>query len=323
MKTIKVMLLTVLALFSLNTAALADNELLKPFVLASKGPGSMPPKVEAAKAALTANGFTVVGSYSPYPAATILIVTSDELKKNAAESDMGGFGAAQRIAITKVKSEIQVSYTNPVYMSHVYRMKGDLKEVAAKLEKSLGKVEEFGSKGITAKKARNYHYMFGMEYFDEPSVLAEFASHEDAIAAVEAGLAAGTEGVSKVFRVDIPGKKEALFGVAMAGKPGATKITKEAVPGHDDQVETLMTGAPEADQYIMSVIDFGDIKSTAHLPYEILVSDKKVYALYARFRIAISFPNLKMMGGNSFMNIMEAPEAIRNALQRTVTPPKK
>jgi hypothetical protein len=120
-------------------------------------------------------------------------------------------------------------------------------------------------------------------------------SHEEAIAAVEAGLAAKTEGVSKVYRIDIPGKKEAVFGVAMAGKPGATKVTKEVAPGQDEQFGTLMTGAPEADQYIMSVVDFGDLKSTAHLPYEVLVSDKKVYALYARFRIALSFPNLKMM----------------------------
>jgi hypothetical protein len=272
---------------------------------------------------LTSNGFTIVGTYSPYPAATILIVTSDELKKNASESEFGGYGAAQRVAITKVKSEIQISYTNPVYMAHVYRMKGDLQDVAAKLEKALGKVEEFGAKGITASKLRKYHYMFGMEYFNEPSVLAEFSSYEEAIAAVEAGLAAKTEGVSKVYRVDIPGKQEAVFGVAMAGKPGATKVTKEGTPGQDDQFGAQMTGAPEADQYIMSVIDFGEIKGTAHLPYEMLVSGKTVYALYARFRIALSYPNLKMMGSNSFMNIMESPEAIRIALQKTVSPVSK
>ncbi|MBP9656095.1 MAG: hypothetical protein KBE19_17080, partial [Rhodocyclaceae bacterium] len=57
--------------------------------------------------------------------------------------------------------------------------------------------------------------------------------------------------------------------------------------------------------------------STAHLPYDILVSDNKVYALYARFRIAISFPDLAMMGANSFMNIMKSPEAIREALALT------
>jgi hypothetical protein len=318
MKIIKAIFLVVLTFFSFN-AAMAEDELLKPFILASKGPGNLATKTEAAKAALTANGFTVVGTYSPYPTASIIIITSDELKKNASESEFGGYGAAQRVAITKVKDELQVSYTNPVYMANIYRMKSDLSDVAAKLEKAIGKIEEFGSKGITVKKARKYHYMFGMEYFDEPSVLAEYSSHEEAIAAVEAGLAAKTEGVSKVYRVDIPGKKEAVFGVAMAGKPGATKVTKEITPGQDEQFGALMTGAPEADSYIMSVIDFGALKGTAHLPYEILVSDNKIYALYARFRIAISYPNLKMMGSNSFMNIMESPEAIRIALIKTVT----
>ena len=317
MNTIKTLFLAALASFGFNTA-MADDAVLKPFVLASKGAGDLVAKTTAATSALTANGFTVVGTYSPYPAANILIVSNDELKKNAGESEFGGFGAIQRVAITKVKSEIQVSYTNPIYMAHVYRMKSDLQDVSVKLEKALGRVEEFGAKGLTAKKLRKYHYMFGMEYFDEPSMLAEFDSYEDAVAAVEAGLAAKKEGVSKVFRVDVTGKKEAVFGVAMAGKPGSTKVTKEVTPGQDEQFGAKMTGAPEADQYIMSVIDFADLKGTAHLPYEILVSGNKVYAQYARFRIAISYPDLKMMGSNSFMNIMEAPEAIRKALQKTV-----
>jgi hypothetical protein len=319
MNTIKAMLLAALTLLSINISHAAEDDLLKPFILASKGAGSLAAKTEAAKTALAANGFTVVGTYSPYSTANILIITSDELKKNASESQFGGYGAAQRVSITKVKNEIQVSYTNPVYMANIYRMKNDLADVAAKLEKTLGKDQEFGSKGITAKKARNYHYMFGMEYFDEPSVLAEYSSYEEAIAAVEAGLAKKTEGVSKVFRIDVPGKQEAVFGVALSGKEGATKVTKEGTAGADDQFGGLMTGAPEADAFIMSVIDFGELKGSAHLPYEVLVSDKKVYALYARFRIALSYPNLKMMGSNSFMNIMESPEAIRIALQKTVT----
>ena len=41
-------------------------------------------------------------------------------------------------------------------------------------------------------------------------------------------------------------------------------------------------------------------------------------ALYARFRIALSFPDLKMTGQNSFMKIMDAPDAIRDALALTV-----
>jgi hypothetical protein len=321
MNKIKVFFLAVLFLSGLNTA-FADEELYKPFVLASKGTGAMPAKIEETKAALTANGFSIVGTYAPYSSAMILIVTNDELKKNAAESEHGGFGAAQRVAITKVKNEIQVSYTNPVYMANGYRMKGDLKNVYANLEKALGKVEEYGGKGATAGKLRKFHYMFGMEYFDEPSVLAEFGSYEEAVSAVEAALAAKNEGVSKVYRIDVPGKQEALFGVAMVGKPGAAKVTRESTPGQDEQFGTLMTGAPEADQYIMSVIDFADIKSTAHLPYELLVSEKKVIALYARFRVALNFPTLKMMGSNSFMNIMECPEAIKNTLTKAVSAAK-
>jgi len=293
----KFLLLALLLLGISN--AMADDVKLKPFILASKGAGTIAEKTDQAKAALVAGGFAVVGDYSPYADAEILIVTNDELKKNAAESEHGGFGAIQRVAITKVKDEIQVSYTNPVYMANAYRMKGDLSGVAAQLASALGKVEEFGSaQGMTASQARKYHYMFGMEYFNEPSVLTEYPSYEEAVRSVDAKLSANKNGVTKVYRVDIPGKQETVFGVAMKG------LTS------DDQYMD--------DRFIMSEIDFHDVRSTAHLPYEVLVSGNKVYALYARFRIAINFPDLSMMGKNSFMNIMKTPNAIRDVLQKTV-----
>ena len=275
-------------------AAFADDALLKPFVLGSKGPGTVASMAEATKTALTANGFTIAGTYSPYPNTTIIVVTSDALKANAAKSKHGGFGAMQRVSVTKVGNDVQVAYTNPVYMANAYRMAGDLKDVAASLEKALGRVEEFGAKGLTASQLRKYHYMFGMEYFTEPSLLAEHKTYEDAVKAVEDNLAAGTAGVTKVYRIDIPGKQETVFGVAMKAKTDADKNMD--------------------DKYIMSEIDFKDLKSAAHLPYEILVSGNKAFALYARFRIAESFPDLSMMGSHSFMNIMSSPEAIRKAL---------
>lgn len=290
---------TLCALFMalLASAAFADDAVLKPFVLASKGAGDVAQKVDAVKTALAGHGFTVVGSYSPYAGATVIAVTNDEMKATAAKSEHGGFGAAQRVAVTKVKDEIQVSYTNPVYLANAYRMAGDLKDTAAKLQAALGKVEEFGAKGLTAAQLRKYHYAFGMEYFNEPNEFVKYGSHEEAVKAVEAGLAAGKYGVTKVYRVDVAGKPETLFGVAMKGE-GDNKFMD--------------------DKYIMSEIDFRDVKSTAHLPYDILVSGNTVYALYARFRIAESFPDLSMMGANSFMNIMKAPEAIRKALSLTV-----
>jgi hypothetical protein len=295
--TIKSILLSALILFCSGNVMAADDVILKPFVLASKTEGTVAEKSAQVKTALTAAGFTVVGEYAPYAGADIIIVTNDELKKNAAASDFGGYGAVQRVSVTETGKEVQVSYTNPVYMSNVYRMQGDLSGVEAALEKALGKVEEFGAQGMTAKKARKYHYTVGMEYFDEPSVLEVYTSYEEAVQAVDAKLANNKNGVSKVYRVDVPGKQESVFGVALKGE------------GDNKYMD---------DQYIMKEIDFRDVKSTAHLPYEVLVSGNKVYALYARFRIAIDFPDLSMMGKNSFMNIMRAPEAIRKALQDTV-----
>ena len=285
-------------MLGISGAALAQDAVLKPFVLGSKGPGEVAQAVEAAKAKLTQNGFTIAGSYSPYPNATVIAVTNDEMRSTAAKSEHGGFGAAQRVSVTKVGNEVQVAYTNPVYMAHAYRMAGDLKDTAAKLQAALGKVEEYGARGLTAEKLRKYHYTFGMEYFNEPNEFVQYGSHDEAVKAVEAGLAAGKQGVTKVYRVDVAGKKETLFGVAMKGEGEAGKFMD--------------------DKYIMSEIDFRDVKSTAHLPYDILVSDNKVFAQYARFRIAISFPDLSMMGANSFMNIMKSPEAIREALSLTV-----
>ena len=296
MKFINTLLTALPLLVALNVQAAADD-LLKPFVLGSKGAGTVAEKAEQAKSALTSAGFSVVGNYSPYPDAQILIVTSDELKKNAAASEFGGYGAVQRVAITKAKNDVQVSYTNPVYMANAYRMKGDLSGTATALAGALGKVEEFGAKGLTAAKLRKYNYMIGMEHFNEPSVLAEYGSYEEAVKAVDAKLTNNKNGVSKVYRVDIPGKKESVFGVAMKGS-GDTKAMD--------------------DRFIMSEIDFRDLKSTAHLPYEVLVSGNTVYALYARYRIAINFPDLSMMGDNSFMRIMDTPDAIRDVLKKTV-----
>ena len=277
-------------------ATVASAQVLKPFILGSKGPGDLVQKVEETKKALTGAGFTIVGTYNPYANTSLIVVTNDELKTTAAKSEMGGFGAAQRVSVVKVKDEIQVAYANPIYWSNIYRMAGDLKGTQEKLQAALGKVEEFGAKGLTAQQLRKYHYMMMMPYFDDPDRLVMHASHEDAVKAVEAGLAAGKQGVTKVYRVDIPGKKEVVFGVAMKGE-GKDKIMD--------------------DKFIMGEIDFTDVKSAAHLPYEMLVVDRYVYALSARFRIAASFPDLSMTGENSFMRIMECPEAIKKALAYT------
>lgn len=288
-------LVAVVAIFLVPVLVHAEG--LKPFVLGTEPQQTdLGQAADAVRTALQGQGFEVVGSYSPYANAMVIVVTSEALKANAAKSDFGGYGAAERVAVTRVKDKIQVSYTNPPYWAAAYRMKGNLDDVKAKLEAALGKQKEFGSeKGIKEKDLRKYNYAWGMEKFDSlgKHEIAEFANYQEALSAVEAGLAAGKAGVTKVYRIDVPGKEEAVFGVAITKGKGA-------------------------DKYIMDYIDFGEVKSTAHLPYEMLVSGNKVYHLFARFRIAISFPDLSMMGSNSFMSIMSAPGAIKDSLIATV-----
>ncbi|BDG04462.1 hypothetical protein [Anaeromyxobacter oryzae] len=277
-----------------GAATAADAPRLKPFVLASRGAGEVPAAAAAVKAKLSAAGFELVGEYAPYDGAVVLAVTSADLRAAAAQNRFGGYGAAQRVSVTKVSDEVQVAYTNPVYMAAAYRMKADLSPVAAALGSALGRLEEFGpGDGRTAKDLRGYHYTLGMPYFDEPWKLGAFASQADAIAAVEAGLAAGRGGTRKVYRIDLPGADESVFGVALSDGCGG-------------------------DGSVMREIDFKPLRSTGHLPYELVVSKGQVLALHAKFRIAVNFPDLSMMGSHSFMNIRCAPDSIEGALRKVV-----
>jgi len=284
------------AMMALASLAVQAEGEMKPFILASTSSGNIADKVDGIKSAVSGKGFDIVGEYSPYPTAHIIVVTNDALKKAGASHERSGYVAAQRVTITRVGVQVQIAYTNPVYMAAGYRVKADLSGVADALEAALGAEQEYGpEEGLTAKELEKYHYTFGMEYFDEPNELASYNSHKEAVAAVEKGLAAHKGGTTKVYRIDIPGSKQTVFGVALAA---------EGETGNKFMDDT----------FIMTEIDFKPVRSTGHLPYEILVKGSDIEALHARFRIAMNFPDLSMMGSNSFMNIMPSPDAIKESL---------
>ena len=279
------------------------EETIKPFILASSGLNEFNDKISETKEKLSTAGFEIVGEYSPYIDTSIIIFTSDELKSAAIKSERGGYGAAMRASITRVDNNIEVAYTNPTYWANAYRMATNLDEVSAKLKSALGADKTFGSgkKQLTKKDMRKYHYTFLMEYFDDPSNLAKFSNHEEAVKTIEAKLEAGAGASSKIYRIDLgkdtKGKEMTLFGIALNGK------NKDDCSG---------------DNYIMSRIDKSQPRHSAHLPYELLVYGSQAEALYARFRIAISWPHLPMMAsetGATFMSIMCAPGAIEDALK--------
>ena len=282
---------------SASVSSVANAEGMKPFYLGSTSSGGIAAKVAAVKTSLATSGLEIVGEYAPYETSHIIVVTNDTLKKAAASHARAGYLAAQRIAITKVGDDVQVSYTNPDYMAAAYRVKTNVSAVTAALKAALGSKMEYGvDEAKSADDLNNYHYMFGMEYFDDPYELASHGDYDKAVAAVEKGLAAGAGGVKKVYRIDVPGTKQTLFGVAMKASANGNQAMD--------------------DNFIMSEIDFKDVRSSAHLPYEMLVNNGDVEALNARFRIAMNFPDLSMMGANSFMNIMAAPDAIGAALTK-------
>ncbi len=290
-----VTILALNALVALPLSATAAEDLLKPFYLAQVTSGTIKEQAVKTKKQLTQGGFEVVGEYSPYASVLILLVTNKELSEAAKKTPYGVFGVLQRVTLTQVNKDVQIAYTNPTYYSHAYRMKSDLAGVSSALQKTLGMKQSFGSeKGVSTEKLRDYQYKWLMPYFYDRLSLAEYKTNAEALAGVEKALKAGKGATSKIARVDIAGTKSSLFAVSMKGSSDETKCS--------------------GDNYIMNKIDFKDLHSTGHLPYEIAVVDNKVFALPAEFRIAISFPDLSMMGDNSFASIMCSPSAIETAL---------
>ncbi len=284
-------------MFALSAGSALAEDILMPFVLAGTSSDSVDTVAADVKSKLSGGGFEVVGEYSPYDGAHIIVVTSDTMKATAAKSEFGAYGAAARVSVTRNGDVTETVYTNPIYMAAAYRMASDMSDVRKQLEGALGAEKDFGSeKNLTAEDLRKYHYTVMMEYFDDPSELAEYDSQEEALKAVNDSLAAGLGATAKVYQIDIPGKDESVIGVALKGKDA------------DDC---------SGDEFVMSRIDKASPRSTAHLPYEIVVSDGTAYALFARFRIAINWPHLPMVAsetGGTFMSIMCSPGAIEEAL---------
>ena len=237
--------------------------------------------------------FKLVGDYSPYENAHIFVLTNDAMLDAASKSDFGGYGAVIRMSVTATDNGVQVSYVNPTYMTSLYHLP-EVPDVSAELEKTFGKGEPAGSKkGKTKRQLKNYQYMIFLPEFEDHDKLGSFGSHQQALDAVNGNLSSGKYKLGKVFEIAIPGKEEVLIGVTI---------------GDGDGADTL----------IMPLIDKGEFKHTAHLPYAVLVSGDTVYSQAGKFRIASSFPDLTM---GTFMDISDAPDGIKNSLQQLATSP--
>lgn len=239
---------------------------------------------------LTRAGFQVAGKYAPpgLPGHGVVVVTHRDILK--AIEHLGGasiVGAGIRVG---VKSDGTVSYMNPDYWYRAFfrkRFRLAEKNVAAvkqRLERALGRGKPFGGE-VAAKDLPDYQYMFGMEGFEsDKNLLMEHLEFEDAVRTIQDNLAKGVGATAKVYEVIIPEKKIAVFGVAM-------------------------NDPKEGEGWWVKVIGTDNI---AALPYEIFVVNNRVNHLFARYRIALGWPEVGM---GTFMRIVEVPGIIRDTLR--------
>ncbi|ODV09782.1 MAG: hypothetical protein ABT20_09760 [Rubrivivax sp. SCN 70-15] len=284
-----------LALFVLLFAPAAFA--VQPYVTGTPLPAAdLPALVSRVEQALRADGFTVVGSHRPRGLdAYASVVVTDPAMLDAVRA-AGGVAIVAAVLRVGIKSDGTVSYMNPDYWyratlrSAFDAAQPAIRSVQARLAHALGAGTPFGG-DVPAADLPSYHYMFGMERIESSrNELASFASFDDAVRTVHDNLAKGVARTAPVYEVTMPGAKLALFGVAMND------------PEHG---EAWWVGTIGPD-------------NVAALPYEIYIVGNKAYALYARYRIALSWPAL---GLGQFMRIARAPDLIQQMLGRVAGNP--
>lgn len=287
-------LLLSLVLLACAPACLA----LAPYVRGASLPaGDLPTQVMAVEQKLQAAGFTVIGRHLPkgIPASATVVVTDPGILDAIGKA--GGSAIAAAALRVGVQADGSVSYMNPEYWLRAFvrgkfgQVQAAVKAAQARLVQALGEGPPFGGE-VDASDLASYRYMFGMERFDsDNSLLVTHASFDEALAAVRTNLGKGTAETGKVYEIVMPDRKIAVFGVAMNSA---------------DSGEGWWVNRIEGASHV------------AALPYEIFVVDNKVYALYARFRIALAWPELGM---GQFMRIMNAPNAIQDIMTRVASKP--
>lgn len=270
---------------------------LAPYVQGTRLPAAdLGAQLNAVEKKLQTAGFTVIGRHTPKGVAGGSVVVTD-LALLEAIGKVGGSAIAAAALRVGVLPDGTVSYMNPDYWYRAFvrsefgQVQAAVKGAQARLVQALGEGQPFGG-DVDAADLPRYRYMFGMERFDsDNSLLVTHASFDEALAAVRANLGKGTADTAKVYEVVLPERKIAVFGVAM-------------------------NNAESGEGWWVNKID--GTSHAAALPYELFIVDNKVYALYARFRIALSWPELGM---GQFMGIMNAPNAIQDIMLRVASKP--
>ena len=91
------------------------------------------------------------------------------------------------------------------------------------------------------------------------------------------------------------GKDQVVFGVGM-----------KAASEDDEDID---------EAYQLSIVDYEGYSKVAYFPYEILVNGSEVESLRMKFRMAVHFPDLPMMGKHGFSKLASSPGATKDAFE--------
>lgn len=257
---------------------------LQPYVTGDKVQGGdLKAAMAAAEQKLAAAGFTVIGRHTPpgLPQYASIVVTEPGF--TAVLTQIGGSAVVGLPIRVGVKNDGTVSYQNLEYWQRAYlrgnygKAEAAVKATSGKLQQALGAGKPFGG-DVKPEDLPTYRYMAGMERFDDKSELKTYANFDEAVKAIRDNLAKGVAKTSKVYEVVMADKKLAVFGVATNDpEDGEGWWANKIGPDH-----------------------------VAALPWEIFVVDNKAYALFARYRTALAWPDLGMF---QFMKIGSHPDS--------------
>ncbi|MBI3793460.1 MAG: hypothetical protein HY280_01870 [Nitrospinae bacterium] len=285
-----------LAMFLALAATARADEGLSPYL--TVGVVNSPANDAAQKCAdaLTTGGFSVIGQYHPEnkPGMVVVAYTRKDLQDLALKSpDRGLLAAVLKVGVKEEGGKSTVTMLNPEYLFLAYMMKyfdansNALLKVAGDAKQALGAVgtsfAPFGG-SLTTKNLMHYHYMFGMEYFNDPVILKVFSSFEEGVQTITKNLSAQKGNTSAVYALVDEQSKNAVFGVAMGDQK---------------------TGEP----FFLPVI--GEAHLSA-MPYEIILSGETATMLHGRFRIALHWPSLTMV---TFTKIISTPGDIERTMR--------
>ena len=209
--------------------------------------------VDDAKAKLSSNGFDVVGTYKSDAGTTVLFTNAQ--MKAMANKPSRGLAAVGRLLVDDERKQISIS--NPVYFGKAFMQKEYSHATASaalgSLEKAFGPLKDSADKWEFDGLA-GYHFMVGMPYYEDMSVVGE-------------------------------GTTADLVAKAQKAK-GTTAVVKLS----DDRYVAFVDMDRRTNGFVKKI----GTQNGQVLPWAVLIEGGQAKALSAKYFIAISYPALTM-----------------------------